>query len=120
MITITNIAAVCHEANAALCRSLGDHSQVTWDQAPEWQQKSSIDGVTFLMENVDAYPSALHNKWCEGKYEDGWTYGPMKDATLKTHPCLIPFKHLPVEQRAKDVLFSSIVRSLMSLLDSSV
>jgi hypothetical protein len=38
---ILNIAIVCHEANRAYCRTLGDHSQPAWGVTPDWQQKST-------------------------------------------------------------------------------
>ena len=44
-----DIARICHEANAAYCLSLGDTSQTDWDNAPDWQKKSAINGVKFHM-----------------------------------------------------------------------
>ncbi len=32
------IAKVCHEANRAYCQTIGDNSQLAWEQAEEWQQ----------------------------------------------------------------------------------
>ena len=31
------IAMLCHSINAAYCRSLGDDTQPSWDDAPDWQ-----------------------------------------------------------------------------------
>jgi hypothetical protein len=36
----------------------------------------------------------------------------MKDADLKTHPCLRPYCELPEFDRKKDILFLAIVRAL--------
>jgi hypothetical protein len=113
--SIVGIAAVCHEANRAFCASLGDHSQPTWPEAPEWQADSAKKGVEFALANPDAPDSAQHDAWMADKIADGWVYGPVKDAEKKTHPCIVPFDGLPLEQQAKDKLFRSIVAALAPL-----
>jgi RyR domain len=52
------------------------------------------------------------------KLADGWIYGVEKDAESKTHPCLLPYAELPVEQRRKDALFRAIVQSLTLPMES--
>lgn len=106
------IARVCHEANKGWCEANGDHSQLPWDQAPEWQRTSCILGVEFALAHPDAGDSAQHDNWSRQKVQDGWTYGPVKDPAAKTHPCLVPFEELPPEQQAKDRLFRAIVLAL--------
>ena len=46
------------------------------------------------------------------KVADGWTHGEVKDVEAKTHPCLVPFSALPVEQQAKDFIFRAVVHAL--------
>ena len=46
------------------------------------------------------------------KLDDGWKYGPVKDAEKKEHPCLVPFEQLPKEQQAKDYLFRGAVHAM--------
>ena len=43
------------------------------------------------------------------KADEGWKYGPVKDADKKEHPCFLPYHNLPLEQRMKDYLFGAIV-----------
>lgn len=109
---IVQIARVCHQVNRAYCLSLGDASQPTWEEAPEWQKESAIDGVQFHMEHPQAGPEASHERWWQKKIEDGWTLGAVKDAELKTHPCMVLFHDLPKEQQAKDYLFQAVVHAL--------
>jgi hypothetical protein len=109
---IENIARVCHEANRAYCAGLGDSSQVPWDEAPGWQRESCIKGVRFRLDNPNAPSSAQHERWMADKLADGWMLGAVKDPDKKTHPCLVPFRDLPLEQQRKDVLFGSIVEAL--------
>lgn len=112
MTDVHTIAAVCHQANKALCEAFGDTSQVDWADAPEWQRESAIKGVVFCQNNPDAPPSANHNSWLEEKERTGWSYGAVKDAEAKTHPCFVPYDELPPDQKAKDYIFKAIVRAL--------
>jgi hypothetical protein len=111
-----SIAKVCHEANRALCAGLCDNSQLPWEDAPQWQRDSAVNGVRFNVENPDAPASASHDSWLEEKRLAGWKFGPVKDAELKEHPCFVPYEELPKEQQAKDHLFKAIVAALAPLL----
>lgn len=116
-LTILAVAAVCHEANRALCAGLGDYSQSSWSEAPEWQIQSAVTGVKFNLDNPDAPASASHDSWLAEKERDGWKYGPVKDADKKEHPCYVPYEQLPQEQQAKDHLFKAIVAALAPITE---
>jgi hypothetical protein len=107
-----HIAEICHQANKVYCEMNGDASQVDWNNAPDWQRESAINGVKFRLENPDAGHDAMHNNWMNEKNKDGWVYGEVKDAEAKTHPCIVPFEQLPLVQQKKDALFSAIVDAL--------
>lgn len=111
-ISIEDVARVCHEANRAYCRALGDNSQPHWETAPDWQKQSALNGVDFHIRNPEAKASASHESWMKEKLENGWKYGEVKDPEAKTHPCIVPFDELPLEQQKKDVLFKAVVDSL--------
>lgn len=115
-LTVTEIASVAQEANREYCRALGDDSQPSWADAPEWQRTSLENGVRFHLENPNAGPEASHESWLKEKTETGWTYGPTKDPVAKTHPCFVPFADLPREQQAKDYLFRGIVHALAKIV----
>lgn len=108
---IINIARVCHEVNAAYCRSCGDNSQLPWAEAPSWQRDSAVAGVKFLLDNPGAGPGACHASWLAVKRADGWVYGAVKDAVAKRHPCMLDFTNLPKDQQTKDHLFVAVVRA---------
>jgi len=112
-----SIAKVCHEANRALCAGLGDNSQLPWEDAPQWQRDSAVNGVRFNIDNPDAPASASHDSWLAQKREEGWQYGPVKDPEKKEHPCFVPYEALPAGQQAKDHLFKAVVAALASLLN---
>jgi hypothetical protein len=109
---ISLIAKVCHDANRAWCIANDDHSQPTWDYAPDWQVNSAIDGVMHALKYPSATPEDSHQNWMADKIADGWVYGPTKDPEKKTHPCMIPYGMLPEFQRKKDALFLAIVNAL--------
>ena len=112
---IDQISRVCHEVNRAYCQALGDHSQVPWEDAPDWQRESARMGVDLHLMG-EFGPEASHISWMKQKLDDGWKYGPVKDAEKKEHPCIIPFDRLPVDQQAKDYIFRAVVVQLSLLL----
>lgn len=115
-IKVQAVAKICHEANKAYCEGIGDSSQPTWDQAPEWQKASAENGVRFHLEGLEngdtPSPSASHESWLKQKTEEGWKYGEVKDSDKKEHPCFTAYENLPKEQRAKDYIFAAIVEAL--------
>lgn len=110
--TVEQIAEVCHEANRAYCKSIGDNSQPTWEDAPDWQKKSAVTGVQYHLDNPNSKPEDSHNSWLKEKEADGWKYGEVKNPETKEHPCYVPYNELPIEQQKKDYLFLGIVRAL--------
>lgn len=92
----TKIAEVCHEANRAYRIAMNEpekdgYSLLHWDEAPDWQKESLIQGV---------------------KHE-GWIYGLEKNPIMKTHPCMVEYDDLPEQQKAKDHIFSAIAGTLL-------
>lgn len=112
MTRVENIARVCHEANRTWCEINGDLSQRPWAEAEPWQRESAIQGVRFALANPSAGDSAQHDAWMADKLRDGWVYGSVKDSVVKTHPCLVSFVDLPLDQQAKDRLFRAVVKAL--------
>lgn len=108
---LDKIARVCHEVNRSYCQALGDISQPTWENAPDWQRESARMGVDLHLSG-NFGPEASHISWVNQKLADGWSYGPVKDLAKKEHPCLVPFAELPREQQAKDFIFRAVVHAL--------
>lgn len=99
-------ARAAHEVN----RALGDASQSSWDDAPDWQKSSARNGVAGAI--AGNTPEQSHQSWLAEKIATGWKYGPVKDPEKKEHPCMVPYDQLPAAQRAKDELFLSTVRAV--------
>ena len=105
------VARVCHEVNRAYCQTLGDDSQPSWEDAPQWQKDSAMLGVRLHLSG-DHGPEASHESWRTQKFNDGWRWGPVNDPAKKEHPCMVDFSDLPKEQQAKDFLFRGVVHAL--------
>ncbi len=116
---IKEVAKIAHEINKAYCQAIGDNTQPAWEDAPEWQKSSAINGVEFHLANPDAGPDASHVSGMKQKTEEGWKYGLIKDAEKKEHPCYVPYEQLPTEQKAKDYLFKQVVHSLRKFIDTA-
>ena len=114
--TVELLSRLTHEINRAYCEALGDASQVEWEAAPDWQKDSARAGVRSILNGEASSPEEQHVLWMDQKIKEGWVYGPTKDATQKTHPCLTPYDNLPPEQRAKDHLFRAAVLHGLNLL----
>jgi hypothetical protein len=99
------IAEMAHETNRAYAEMIGDHSHLSWKDAPEWQKASVIDGV------IKHLPEESHRSWYDFKKRDGWAYGPEKDLEKKEHPCMLPYGDLPITQRMKDYVFAAVIKA---------
>lgn len=62
-IFIMNIARVAHQVNKAYCESIGDHSQVDWEDAEDWQKSSSVAGVRAIFDGDIKGPGDSHRSW---------------------------------------------------------
>lgn len=113
ILTLAEIAHVCHEANRALCEANGDTSQVAWADAPGWQKDSAINGVRAISDGRTTRPEQSHESWLAEKEANGWVYGDVKDVTTKTHPCMVPYSQLPPEQRVKDHVYFAVATTLL-------
>lgn len=103
-------ARAAHEANRAYCTALGDGSQVSWEDAPDWQRRSALLGVEGVLRGNG--PRESHESWMAQKVADGWTFGPVKDVVNKQHPCMVPYDELPPAQQRKDHVFVCVVQAM--------
>lgn len=103
-------ARAAHEVNRAYCIAIGDNSQPSWEEAPDWQKSSALNGVDGVL--AGNTPEQSHESWLAQKAATGWKYGPVKDPEKKEHPCFVPYCDLPLEQRAKDGVFVAVVRAM--------
>jgi hypothetical protein len=113
--TVEKAAKAAHEMKALFCKQVGDDSQPSWEDAPDWMRGSAIDSVLAIA-NTGVEPRAnfQHEKWRSHKLVQGWRYGPKKDDNQKTHPCLVEFDDLPAWQQSMDMIFLQTVLGVWS------
>lgn len=109
---IESAARIAHEVNRAYCNALGDASQPDWNDAPTWQKESAKIGMRMHAANPEATAEDSHKAWMAVKESEGWVYGEHKDPVKKTHPCMLPYRELPREQRIKDYLFKAVAYAI--------
>ena len=51
---LVKIAQVAHEINKAYCEAIGDNSQLSWEDAPDWQKDSAMKSVLHNLVNPDS------------------------------------------------------------------
>lgn len=110
-------ARAAHEANRAYCLAIGDTSQPSWDDAPDWQKSSARNGVKGAL--AGNTPEQSHESWLAEKRDTGWKFGPVKNPETKEHPCFVPYAELPPAQRAKDTIFTTVVRTVGAALNAA-
>ena len=108
------VAEIVHELNRMYCASLGDTSQLPWAETSEDIKDSAREGVHAIATGRVTGPEKSHENWFQHKANEGWTYGPTKNPETRQHPCMVPFKMLPYDQRIKDVLFFNAVSTLLA------
>lgn len=111
------IAKLCHENNREFCSVVcGEHGSPSWEDAPPEIRQSVYEGVVNVVRNPDITPKESHQAWMDYKLAEGWTFGNRKDFAEKTHPNLIPFEQLHVNERFKDHLFLTTCKTLIGAL----
>lgn len=109
--TDEQIAAIVHQAQCRLQFEQGDPvPSQPWDCESDHIRKSCIEGVRRARSGIT--PQQHHEAWRKFKEENGWVYGPEKNALLKTHPCMVPYDDLSDGQKIKNKLFLFIVAAL--------
>lgn len=63
---------------------------------------SDIELNDELKQLVEQLARNVHDNWAMGRINDGWTYGPTRNDTLKLHPCLVDYDDLPEDEKEYD------------------
>jgi hypothetical protein len=55
-----------------------------------------------LLELTEKIATNVHDVLAAGRLKDGWTYGAVRNNTLKQHPCLVPYDAMPDSEKKYD------------------
>lgn len=62
---------------------------------PNPVETSDLSLPSDLLPLVEDMAKNVHEVWAQNRINDGWTYGPVRDDSKKTHTCLVPYEDLP-------------------------
>ena len=51
---------------------------------------------------TDQLARNVHDIWAIGRLNDGWSYGPERNYTLKQNPCIVDYDELPDSEKEYD------------------
>ena len=55
-----------------------------------------------IMELSEKLAKNTHEVWAQGRIEDGWHYGAVRDDHEKLHPCLVAYEELSENEKDYD------------------
>lgn len=57
------------------------------------------DALSLLTEDI---AESLHDVWARNRLNEGWTWGHERNDSLRTTPCLVPYRDLPENEKTYD------------------
>ena len=69
----------------------------------------------FTEDEIENMAVFEHERWCNEKIQNGWTYGEVRDEENKIQPSLVEWEKLPDEEKQKD---RNAVANIPDILDS--
>lgn len=83
---------------------------------PEPMDTSHVTLAPVQRELIERLAANVHDVWSRKRIEDGWRYGPSRDDSAKTHPCLVPYADLPDSEKAYDrEMVAQVVKAAVAL-----
>lgn len=55
-----------------------------------------------LLPLIEEMAKNVHEVWALNRQQQGWTYGPERNDTLKQTPCMVPYDQLPDTEKDYD------------------
>jgi ryanodine receptor 2 len=105
-----------HKKDAAETIKLMVCAGCTINQISEGETVEHTKVPNALMRLLELIAYHLHEMWCKGKVEKGYVHGMKRDEKKKTHPDILPYYLLEIENRYFDQ--NSAEASIMHILNS--
>lgn len=55
-----------------------------------------------LIDLAETIAENVHEVWAQNRMKEGWSYGPIRNDSLKQSPCLVPYGQLPEIEKTYD------------------
>lgn len=81
---------------------------------PRILDSSAVELPSDLLPLLERLAANAHDVWAAQRLRDGWTYGPVRDDSLRQHPCLVPYEQLPESEKEYDR--NSVRQTLRAIL----
>lgn len=96
--SLSDFMSAWHESRNYMVRVLRSAE----DYEPHPLNLEDIPLTDDLLELQEAIAENAHEVWAAARKAEGWTYGPVRNDTLKQHPDLIPYSALPDSEKEYD------------------
>lgn len=115
--TLLDIAQECHAKNNELMMMNGEEQRGSWETLDRHTKFITLKSVIKALENPNLTAKEMHDEWMNNKIEDGWKFGDVKDAELKTHPLIIDFELMNDIDKMKDQNFIDVCNKYREIYD---
>jgi hypothetical protein len=108
---VEDVARLVHESNRIVCvaTSTGHDRRPHWDDAPQEQRDSCIDGVRKILSGAVKSVRENHENWRRLKGDQGWSWAPKRNEEKKESPCICDYDQLPIAEKVKSENLQIIV-----------
>lgn len=55
-----------------------------------------------ILQLTEILAENIHDNWSAQRMKEGWRFGLLRDDINKLHPCLVPYKDLPENEKTYD------------------
>ena len=100
--SLSEFLSAWHESRNYLVRVLRSAE----DYEPHPLNLEDIPLTDDLLELQEAIAENAHEVWAAARKAEGWTYGPVRNDTLKQHPDMLPYSALPDSEKEYDRLMA--------------
>lgn len=115
---IINRDVIIRESLRETAKKIHQHYISQYSTIPQWTElssffvKSNMSTAAYFQVIEKLYRDGIskgdlnkleHIRWCRFHYLQNWKYGTKKDFNQKTHPCLVSFEKLSIEEKKKDM-----------------
>lgn len=84
------------------------------DYTPNPIDLTKIELSQSIQNDIELISRYIHESWGHERNLQGWKYGEVYNAELKTHPCLIEYDKLPESE--KDIDRATVSQTIKMLL----